>query len=113
MIRELEALQKQVTAVEVGQDALPKAASLFWDLRDLDMQYVDAMLVVGRTQAANASELNQTSNKRLSTLKRSSMKVSFLHLITVARRVASFLPQESANANGAFGCKIGVLGSLE
>jgi tetratricopeptide (TPR) repeat protein len=113
MIRELEALQKQVTAVQVGQDALPKAASLFWDLRDLDMQYVDAMLVVERTQAANASELNQTSNKRLSTLKRSSMKVSFLHLITVARRVASFLPQESANANGAFGCKIGVLGSLE
>jgi tetratricopeptide (TPR) repeat protein len=44
---------------------------------------------------------------------RSVNRVCFLRLVTVARRLAQSLPHEAGNANGALGCKPGILSDIE
>merc|ERR1719271_454539 len=49
----------------------------------------------------------------MSESKRSTVRLCFLQLATTARRLATSLPRDASNANGAFGCKWGVLAGIE
>jgi len=116
MSKEFEDLRPEVGYISV-------VAELLNGLREFEAQYVDTMSAMDRARTVhNASDPNATliederqaeRARQMSRSKRSSTRVCFLQLVTSARRLTASLPHEGKNANGALGCKFGVLSDLE
>lgn len=123
MNKELKAVNNEVP--QAGSDVLGTTVNIFKNLANFEVDYVDAMLSVENTFAAHAARNASTPSAgqdtengaertfHLSLTKRSMTRVCFLQVITMARRLASSLPREANNANGALGCKWGLLSGIE
>jgi len=120
MTQEVQTLQKQALDPDSASDHVPQAAVLFQNLRNFEVQYVNAMSEIERlrisdssTNTSDAAKVRQAERVIESTLvKRSSTRVCFLRLVTAARHLAASMSHEDAS-DGALGCQAGLLESLE
>jgi len=108
-------------------DTVDASTRLFQELRTFNSQYIETMrrfeLALHDQQAREDSSDKNVSKSNshlraqhvltMGRSKRGLARVCFLQLVTTARKHAAALLHDEGSANGAFGCEVGLLSTIE